>query len=394
MRNRRVQINLKAIGSAIILFAFLQPEYFTSITIIHMAFNGIRILGIFIVLILVLKFKQIPFVTLTVCLYYFIVGVSTYINLGDISRLISDSLLIIGFVLWVELLLKNFPLKTLQILNYVFSSLTYANVIFFLIFPNGYENYYSSTGLLVVRFFLGVYNQFAAILIPAVVISVIYSLARYNRVILSTKILILTVLFTFIYFWSATSILGIVLIILYLLLVHKGLLKYFINYKVITVSFISLFVMIVFFNNLELFSFVIEDILNKDLTLSTRTRIWDVSIQMISLSPILGYGYLEGGNYIYISERIQRNAHNMFLQIVLQGGILSLSTFILLIIMLFRRISKYKNEMIVRFILFSVFTSFVMMLSEVYSLRFIYILILLGVYVPNIINSKRELKLI
>lgn len=354
-----------------------------------MGFNATRLIGLFIAIILVLKFRQIPYITLIVSLYYMIVGTSTFLNYGDLTSLLSDSLTIMGFVMWVELLLRNFPIRALQILNFNFTTLTYLNILFFLFFPNGYESYYSSTGLLVIRYFIGVYNQFATILIPAVIISVIYSLVRYNKVVLSTKILIIAVLFTFIYFWSATSILGILLIILYLIFIHKGFLRYLINYKTVSIAFITLFITVVFMNNLSLFSIIIEDLLNKDLTLSTRTRIWDEAILMITQSPFIGYGYLEGGRYIYITHNIQRNAHNMFLQIILQSGLIGFSTIVLLILLFFKKISKYKSDNIVKFIIFSLFISFVMMLAEVYSLIFLYLIILLGIFSPNIIENKK-----
>src|SRR5690606_27936405 len=149
---------------------------------------------------------------------------------------------------------------------------------------------------------LGVTNQFAATLIPAVIISVMYSMARFNKIVLSTKLLIAAVFFSFAYFWSATSIVGISLIIIYLLLVHKGWLKSLINYKTVALSILFLFFTVVYFNNLHVFAFVIEDVLGKDLTLSTRTVIWDEAKIMISQSPLFGYGTIEGNRYIYFNE--------------------------------------------------------------------------------------------
>src|SRR5699024_10299912 len=98
-------------------------------------------------------------------------------------------------------------------LNFIYSTLVYCNIIFFLLFPEGYTSFE-----LVSRYFLGVPNQFEAILIPAVIVSVVYSLTRYNQIILSTKLLMSALFFTFIYFWSATSLIGISLIIIYLIL--------------------------------------------------------------------------------------------------------------------------------------------------------------------------------
>lgn len=384
-----MNINIKVILSAILLFSYLEPEYFTTIPLLHISFNIVRLMGLFLGLFLLLKYKQMLYVTLAITLFYFVYGVSTILHEGDIVGLISDSSRIIGFILWAEHLLRHYPIKSLQIMNLVFSSMTYLNILFFLLFPDGYISYTSSTDFIVNRYFLGVYNQFANYLIPAIIISIIYSLVKHNKIILSTKILILSVLFTFIYFMSATSIVGISLIIAYLLIIHKGLLRYFINYKLMSISFITIFILIVFLNNMSIFSFFIEDILNKDLTLSSRTLIWDKAIEMISESPYLGYGYLEDGRYIQLRTSVQRSAHNTFLQFFLQAGALGFIMFMPLFIVLFKRLSVNSTNHIVRFIVFSLFASFIMMLAEVYSLVFFVLVILLAIYTPNIVNQTQ-----
>lgn len=373
----------------IILFSFLEPDYVKANSVLHIIFYIIRIIGILLSIIVVIKKQRILYVSLLVTLYYFVYGFSTILNGGDLTGLISDAIPIWGFVVWVEIILRYSPLKGLSILNFVYSTLVYINVLFFLVFPNGYTSYYTSAGI-VVRYFLGVYNQFATYLIPAVVISVVHSMVNYNKITIQSKLLIATVSFTFIYFWSATSIIGIFLIIIYLLFVHKGWLRYMVNNKTIAVSTLILFIVVIYFNNLNAFSFIIEDLLKKDLTLSTRTRIWDIAKLMISESPYFGYGYLEGGKYVYITQSIQRSAHNTILQILLQSGFFGLLTFVLLILVFFKRVKKFKTKRITRFILFSLFTSLTMMLSEVYPLNFMYLILLLGIFTPNIIKEKAK----
>src|SRR5699024_7608971 len=138
--------------------------------------------------------------------------------------------------------------------------------------------------------FLGNYNQFGSVLIPAVVINVIYSLVKFKRIRISTILLITTACFTLIYFWSATSLAGICLIIIYLIFIHRGIFRYLVNNKTVIITIVGLFVAIVVLNNLQMFSFVIENILGKDLTLSSRTIIWDRVKDMISVSPYFGHG--------------------------------------------------------------------------------------------------------
>lgn len=218
------------------LFAFLQPDYFTSIAVLHSIFNLIRVIGIIIAVIICIKKRQFLYVTAIVSIYYCVYSYATYVHDGSYNVLISHAVLTLGFVMWVELLLRNYPDVGLHSLNFIYSILVYGNIIFFLIFPDGYIGSGNTA-----RYFVGVSNQFAATLIPAVIISIVYSLARFNKIILSTKLLIVAVLFSFVYFWSATSIVGISLIIMYLIFIHKGWLKHLINYKVVAFSMLFCF---------------------------------------------------------------------------------------------------------------------------------------------------------
>lgn len=377
-----MRLNIYVLGTIIILFSFLEPDYFTSIPIVHGVLHVIRLIGIFVAIIISIKKSQFLYVSTIVVIYYAIYAYSTYLQNGDFSLLISHSILTIGFIMWLEILLRNKPNIALHSLNIIYSILVYANIIFFMTFTEGYNDHGAS------RYLLGIDNQFAATLIPAVVVSVTYSLIRFNKVIMSTKILIGAVLFTFTYFWSATSVVGISLIILYLLLIHKGWLKYFVNYKTISFLMIFLFLTVVYFNSFNIFAFIIEGLLDKDLTLSTRTVIWEQAKLMISESPLFGYGAMEGNKFIYFNQWNQKDAHNMILNILLQSGILGLSIIILLFLLMFKKVTEYKSHPVSRFILFSLFASTTMMLSEIYAFRFLFLILLLGIFTPSIIKAK------
>ena len=75
--------------------------------------------------------------------------------------------------------------------------------------------------------------------------------------------------------------------------------------------------------------YIIEDVLQKDLTFSSRTTIWNFSIIMISMSPIFGYGWQDPEwNKFYI---FGVSTHNLVLHVLIKGGIILLSCFIIVI---------------------------------------------------------------
>lgn len=382
-----MRVNPKAIIVVFVLFFFLEPDFIKSIPILHQLFNIARLVSLFAMALFMIIKSQFLHVSFVVAIYYLIYVFSTYINDGSTLGVISDGIPILGFVMCVELLLSRYPLKGLQLLNFVYSSLVYLNLLFLLIYPDGYMQHYSGVSL-VSRYFLGVPNQFASILIPAAIVSVVYSIYKYKKLRLNTIILLIAIFMTFIYFWSATSLVGITIIVVCLLLINQSIFGRMINNKTVFLSIILLFVIVVLLNNLNLFSLVIEGLLKKDLTLSTRTEIWDISQMMIKESFFWGYGFVEEGRYIYFSEWKQRDAHNTLLQILLQTGVLGLGTFIYLFIQFYFKMSKNKTHVLSKFILIAIFASTTMMLTEVYRTNFLYLVLLIGIYMPSMISRK------
>ncbi|MFR3202482.1 MAG: O-antigen ligase family protein [[Clostridium] leptum] len=62
------------------------------------------------------------------------------------------------------------------------------------------------------------------------------------------------------------------------------------NFRNYLILNILLFFVIVIFRMQNLFAFLIEDILHKNLTLTGRTVIWDRTLELIGEKPILGHG--------------------------------------------------------------------------------------------------------
>lgn len=347
-----------------------------------------RIFTLFLAILYFIIKQKVPKITLIVIGYFIIYGFSTYINGQSVYNLFTYATYIISFVAWLEILLTDYTRKGLYSLNFVYSTLVYINLIFFLLFPEGYIQEYQDYRL-ITRYFLGVSNQFASTLIPAVIINIVYSYLRYGKLNYKSYLLISTVLFTFIYYWSATSLVGIGLIIIFLLFIKGNILRSFIKNKIIFPTLILLYLTIVVFRNLDIFAVLVEDVLNKDLTLSTRTLLWDRAIKYILESPYIGYGYIPEGKYLQITALRQMDSHNTLLQYILQHGIIGLIPIILMFVIFIKNTSKYSQHLITKFIIYSMFVSMIMMISEVYSFTFILIILLLGIFVPNIINEKK-----
>lgn len=100
--------------------------------------------------------------------------------------------------------------------------------------------------------------------------------------------------------------------------------------KIIGIVNVILFFILIVVNNISAFSYVIVKVLHRDLTLTARTVIWNITIKKIAESPILGNGYVTGKQFeSMLPGIIGVNAHNTFLMMLYMGGIILLLMFVI-----------------------------------------------------------------
>lgn len=149
-----------------------------------------------------------------------------------------------------------------------------------------------------------------------------------------------------------------VLFVLFIMVKNKKfekVLNFCDNKKLVPIAlFIN--IAIVFLNAISIFSKIISDVLGESLTLTGRTYLWTKAIQEIRLSPFFGYGVY--GKYVQLDywNNALNYMHNELLQILMDGGVLLLFIFILIIISIIKAIDEkvdYKVKKIETGLLFS-----------------------------------------
>ena len=122
----------------------------------------------------------------------------------------------------------------------------------------------------------------------------------------------------------------------------------------------------------HIFSFLIVDILEKDITFTGRIYVCDKALDFISTKPLLGYGNV---NFQYTSSIL--STHNMILGILFNVGIIGLIFLLIFLYKSFKNLWKYRRYEVSKFVSIFFFAYFIMMLMESYSLKyFIYLLII------------------
>lgn len=168
-------------------------------------------------------------------------------------------------------------------------------------------------------------NDVAYITIAILLVNCFYK-NHFSKVLLFVG-LVSSVLFIFLE-WVSTGIVAIVLMALIIWIGQKYPGAYRKINKMILLTPVVICLLIVMFNIQEIFSWLIVDILGEDLTLNGRTLIWgSVISQLHGIDWIIGKG-LNNGMQFTVGIHETGAAHNQFLSILLNYGVVGLFAFL------------------------------------------------------------------
>lgn len=157
-------------------------------------------------------------------------------------------------------------------------------------------------------------------------------------------------------------------------------------------AFVILFQLFVVFSgkgleNNEFAVYLIEDVLEKDITFTYRTYLWDMSLEKIGESPIWGFGNLGYDWYAsHIHTSVGTGPCNLILSILLNGGIVFFLLFICVFYISIRKLYLY-NEKSANTILAGIASIMLMHLMEALTYVFCFYLLSLAYYYPYIIQE-------
>lgn len=133
------------------------------------------------------------------------------------------------------------------------------------------------------------------------------------------------------------------------------------------------------FENNEIARWFIIDILGKDMTFTHRTDMWDSALQAIYASPLYGYGNPTEQWFYSKMSSFAYGPHNFFLGVMINGGILAVMLFGIIIIISLTRIYKM-NSRFSNVVYASISTLAIMMLMEYYPFQFPIFLLTIAYY--------------
>lgn len=358
----------------LIFFILLKPGSFSEYTAWKNIGNIINILRIFICMwclfYFLLRRCKIDKFILFIILFYCSLLFSTFYFNQSYLNLIYEFASILSWIVLFKINMLDNKDKFLTTLENTFFILLLINFITIILFPGGF--YLNSSGYSG-NYFLGYDNNLITYIFPALALSFTNSLNKNGKIVLKSIFLLIISFCSIIFTWSATGIVSMVIMIA-LFLVYTINKKDFPIKKYIVVALI-LFIGIVFLRFQNIFSFIIEGWLKKDLTFTGRTYIWDIFISEIKKSILIGHGIVDS-KYLILTLNAG-HAHNYFLQILYQGGLLTLSMFLGFF---FSAINKVKNCNEKKYVGIVIFAYLISFIFEAYSLTNMFIIVLLIAY--------------
>ena len=328
---------------------------------------------------------------LLVMLYSFIILFSAVINNNITMGMIYTNFVYIGFIIYINYCMKDFK-NFINALNILFTLLIIYNLILAIFFQSSYMyiGYQGSQ-----KVFVGTFesrNGISMVMIPAIAFILIRSEYIYEKVRNKDILLCFMVLIIILLSKSSTGFIVGSLLVIYVLLLKK--IKINININKLMSIYTIIYTQVVIFRIQEtVFRGFIENTLQKNVTLTGRTLIWDFIMKIIPNSLIFGYGR----NDIIAQNTIIRDvteAHNGLLEILLCTGIIGLFVFILILLNAFRALNK-SNSKISYILSMAIFLYFCIALTEsafTYTKIGFWILIIISSNIEKIIKQKDNLE--
>lgn len=210
------------------------------------------------------------------------------------------------------------------------------------------------------KIFVGLFtnrNTIPLILVPAIFIFTLNSLIQNKKI--DFRCFLSSSLSYFLIYISksSTGLIVATISIIFIFLISKGLLK--VSKWKLSILYVFIYLAIVIFRiqNFLLKEFI-EETLNKRITFTGRTELWDTVIRNISLSPIIGFG---SKNEVLSNSYGIKESHNGIIEILLWSGILGLVVFLLIIIFSLRNCKVDINSQI---LISAIFCYFIGNLTE------------------------------
>ena len=308
-------------------------------------YGAILFILFYYIIVLIINKRPPSLIVVLISLYGGALILSTIINKEDFLASLREGVSYIALFALSELLLSKSVKFYLSVMTPIFNLLIIINFVTLIVWPNGMyrsfvisEEFWNSGN----NWFLGYDNAFFAYVLPALLFSIIKYLYIDKTLFAKFKATVMVAIgaYSIISRWHATAVVCIIIFLFAFVLIQMKKLPAIANAKTYLWGNVAVFLGFVIIRVQEIFSYIIKNILGKDLTFSGRIEIWDLSLKSISQAPVFGYGIED------VTETVKKisinSSHNQYLWILYRGGLIHFLPFSVMIFTIVRRL--YKNR--------------------------------------------------
>ena len=357
-----------------------------------------------IVIILYIYRRKLSNIIFLIAIYYLYQIIVTACLGGDLRSIVMTSVQFSSLCLLAEICITKNKIQYINIMTFIMEIYIYINFITIIVFPEGMYRTISTNNQY--NWFLGYKNQLINFMLPALMFSIInYYYTSKKKNMLKNKVrmiaLFICCIATAVIQWSAATLVIIFIMCMYVLL-RKALSTKIFNFKTYLLTNIILTFSIVVLRIQNLFSFIIVDILNKDITLTGRVYIWDKVMYYISQNFVLGYGVedysyrllkMQFGNIYWLSNYAALHAHCRFLEVFYRGGIILLAIYVLILILTSKKLVSNKDTIFSMILSVSLFAYLTGMMTEWYDYSpLFFVMIVMAYYSDSFSDENLKLK--
>lgn len=320
----------------VIILPFMFPEYFTLTERLHLVNYVLTYTSIALMAFDIVRGgrKWIYIFPFVICfLEYAVLIFSTYHNHGLLGTTIKTSVKKILLWLVVAKALNDTDKRDslLHATRDICLALFAVNFLTEIIYSNGIPSItvYGDSKY----YFLGNVNTTIRKVYPGICCSVLIGLKRNKKITWGTAFFALGLIYQFLFrYHGATTIVAVTLLTLWIAFSERIAKHIRTVYPVILGVLVYVEITIVFLPSKTDLILFISKLFGKTITFSGRTSIWDKALTQIANSPIFGYGIQESQK---LNEMIGNrfSAHNYFLDLLFQRGMIGLVLYLILIIM-------------------------------------------------------------
>ncbi|MBQ4558962.1 MAG: O-antigen ligase family protein [Tyzzerella sp.] len=273
------------------------------------------------------KSFKINWTTALFIMYHMVILGSTFLKQG-----FSSGILVVTAVsILIFILLQTSYFNTMLGSVSVIVTLTLIVNFWTLLREKGNEN---------ANFFIGGKNALSIFLIPGAFLLIINSLNQYGKIKRITMIIVVMCFVSVVIGASTTGVLTAIIAVIFMVLSKKNN----VNKKVYVIAIFIVYVLFIIFSEYFLatqswIKFTV--LLGKDSTLTSRTIIWNLTKEIISKNWLFGAGRGESFSYVnaWGGTVTMHEAHNFILEILMEGGVVALTIYVILLYKIIRRLN-------------------------------------------------------